>query len=292
MAENRFAQYWRVQVRYPMQDIAIPPLPTIVAQVIAFDANNPKNGAADLEKLVVPDKAISAELLRVSNSAFYGRSGKVKILRDALAVLGIKATKNLVIYLSTKTMAANYKSETFKKYLNRFPIYAALVAQNVALETKLKPQADECFLAALLHSIGMNIMALDKQGHYSDMMDACEKNKWDLAKLEKQSYGTTHTTLGKRAAEAWKLPEIFKRLMEISPATEYTNLLDPLEKSTYMAAVVSSILLEIPVPESARAAAQRCYTDVGGTQNLLIRHASPDALAKIKEHPFALLAAT
>ena len=164
----------------------------------------------------------------------------MKVLRDSLAVLGIKATKNLVIYLSTKTMSANYKSDTFKKYLNRFPIYAALVEQNVALETKLKPQADECFLAALLHSIGMNIMALQKQGHYSDMIDACEKNKWELSKLEKQSYGSTHTTLGKRAAEAWKLPEIFKRLMEISPATEYTNLLDPLEKSTYIASVVAS----------------------------------------------------
>ncbi len=275
-----------------MEDIAIPPLPTIVAQVIQFDANNPKNGAADLEKLVIPDKAISAELLRVANSAFYGRSGKVKVLRDSLAVLGIKATKNLVIYLSTKTMAANYKSETFKKYLNRFPIYAALVAQNVALETTLKPQADESFLAALLHSIGMNIMALQKQGHYSDMIDACEKNKWELSKLEKQSYGTTHTTLGKRAAEAWKLPDIFKRLMEISPTTEYTNLLDPLEKSTYIAAVVASVLLEIPVPEAAKTNVQRCYTDLGGTQNVLIRHASPDALTKIKGHPFAMLAAS
>lgn len=274
-----------------MEEIAIPPLPTIVAQVIQFDANNPKNGAADLEKLVVPDKAISAELLRVANSAFYGRSGKVKILRDSLAVLGIKATKNLVIYLSTKTMAANYKSDTFKKYLNRFPIYAALVAQNIALETKLKPQADECFLAALLHSIGMNIMALQKQGHYSDMIDACEKNKWELSKLEKQSYGTTHTILGKRAAETWKLPDIFKRLMEISPTTEYTNLLDPLEKSTYLAGVIASVLLEIPVSEAAKTNAQRCYTDLGGTQNVLLRHASPDALTKIKAHPFAQLAA-
>lgn len=273
-----------------MEEIAIPPLPTIVAQVIQFDANNPKNGAADLEKLVVPDKAISAELLRVANSAFYGRSGKVKVLRDSLAVLGIKATKNLVIYLSTKTMSANYKSETFKKYLNRFPIYAALVAQNVALETKLKPQADECFLAALLHSIGMNIMALQKQGHYSDMIDACEKNKWELSKLEKQSYGTTHTTLGKRAAEAWKLPDVFKRLMEISPTTEYTNLLDPLEKTTYIASVVASALLGIPFPEEAKANVQRCYTDLGGTQNVLLRHGSPDALTKMQAHPFAQLA--
>ncbi len=274
-----------------MEDLAIPPLPTIIAEVIRFDANDPKNGAADLARLVVPDKAISAELLRVSNSAFFGRSGKVKVLRDALAVLGIKATKNLVIFLSTKTMAAQYKSEIFRKYLNRYPIYAALVAQAVAQETTLRAQADECFLAALLHSIGMNIMAMQKQGHYSDMIEACEKNKWDIGKLEKQSYGTTHSLLGKRAAEAWKLPDIFQRLMEISPATEYANLNEGLEKITYIAAVVASALLEIPLSDAAKENAQRCYADIGGTQNILLRHASPDALAKIKAHPFAQLAA-
>jgi len=273
-----------------MDNITIPPLPTIVAQVIHFDANNPKNGTADLEKIVVSDKAISAELLRISNSAFYGRSGKVKLLREALAVLGIKATKNLVIYLSTKAMAADYKSETFKKYLQLYPIYAALVAQTIAQETTLRAQADECFLAALLHSMGMNIMALQNKGHYSDMIDACVKNKWELAKLEQQAYGTTHTALGKKAAEYWKLPDIFQRIMEISAASDDASLVSSVEKSTYVAAVVASLLLEMPISEKARSSAQQCYTDLGGTHNLAARHTTPDALKKIQAHPFAQLA--
>ncbi|MFO1525424.1 MAG: hypothetical protein U1F16_05560 [Turneriella sp.] len=45
-----------------------------------------------------------------------------------------------------------------------------------------------------------------------------------------------------------------------------------------MASVVASLLLEIPVPDSAKATAQRYYTDIGGTKNVLIQHASPDAL--------------
>lgn len=279
-----------IKQRAIMQDVAIPPLPSVVAQVIRFDANDPKNGPADLEKLILPDKAVTADLLRVSNSAFYGRSGKVKVLKDALAVLGIKATKNLVVYLSTRTMAPTYKSETFRRYLTCYPIFAALSAQNIALSTPLKPRAEEAFLAALLHSIGMNIMALQHGGHYSDMIEACEKNKWDLLTLEKQSYGTTHTALGQKAAEAWKLPPEFLRIMEISPQGSTANLTDPIEQLTFVAAVVSAVLLAMPVSDAAKTEAQKYYAGLGGKGELLLLYASADALEKLKNHPFAQLA--
>jgi HD-like signal output (HDOD) protein len=104
-------------------------------------------------------------------------------------------------------------------------------------ETRLKPQADECFLAALLHSIGMNIIAMERQGHYSDMIAACEKNNWSLIQLEKQSYGMTHTEVGKKAALHWKLPDIYQPLMEISPNSEPGTIVEDLAKLTFIAAV-------------------------------------------------------
>jgi HD-like signal output (HDOD) protein len=273
-----------------MQDVTIPPLPTVVAQVIQFDANDPKNGPADLEKLIAPDRAISADLLRVSNSAFYGRSGKVQALKDALAVLGIKATKNLVIYLSTRTIASKYKSETFRKYLTRFPIYAGLSAQSIAQATTLKPQAEEAFLAGLLHSIGMNLLALKHEGHYSDMLAACEVNKWNLLELEKQSYGTTHTALGRQAAVQWKLPPIFEKLMEITVEMDTAKLAEPMEKITYAAAVVAAVLVGIPVSEKAKQNAQQLYNGLGGSGELMARFASEEAAKKIQQHPFTQLA--
>lgn len=272
-----------------MPNFAIPPLPTIVSSVIAFDANDPKHGPADLEKLVLPDKAISADLLRVSNSAFYGRSGKVKILREALAVLGIKATKNLVIYLSTRTMTSTYKSATFKKYLVRYPIFSALTAQTIIQATAHKAQADEAFLAALLHSIGMNVLSLEKQGHFSDMLEACEKNKWDLLKLEKQAYGVTHLELGLQAVEHWGLPAIYSRLIHVTPSSDIQELDSVLEKSTFVAAVVASLLIEIPVSESSQKNAQDVFMALGGKGDLVSHYASQEALVRLNNHPFAIL---
>jgi len=274
-----------------VDDLVIPPLPSVVLSVLKFDANNPKHGAADLEAIVAPDRVISADLLRVSNSAFYGRSGKVKVLRDALAVLGIKATKNLVIYLSTRALAPTAKSETFKKHLNQYPIYAALFAQRLALESPHKNLADECFLGALLHTIGMNIMAQSKQLHYSSMIEACEKNKWDLQTLEKQSYGKTHIDLGKMAAEKWALPEIYRRLMEISLATDVKTLATPTEQITYVASWLSVNALAIPsaVATASENAKSLCAA-LGINTMTLARFAQSEFVQEIKAHPFAQMA--
>lgn len=273
-----------------MEELTIPPLPSVVLDVIKFDATNPKLGASDLERVVAPDRGISADLLRVSNSAFYGRSGKVKLLRDALAVLGIKATKNLVIYLSTRALAANVKSEMFKKYLNQFPIYCALYAQRLALESSHKNISDECFLGALLHTIGMNVMSLTKQLHYSSMLEACEKNKWDLKNLEKQSYGVTHVELGRKAAEKWQLPETYRRLMDVSLASDANTLLEPIDQVIFLAAYLSSAALAIPVPAAAKETMKLVCAKSGISESQVFRFSQPDIVEQIKQHPFAQMA--
>jgi hypothetical protein len=83
----------------------------------------------------------------------------------------------------------------------------------------------------------MNIIAMERQGHYSDMIAACEKNNWSLIQLEKQSYGMTHTEVGKKAALHWKLPEIYQPLMEISPNSAPETIVEDLAKLTFIAAV-------------------------------------------------------
>jgi hypothetical protein len=63
----------------------IPPLPAVAARVMQFDPGSPNSSIATLERIISPDQGISAELLRVSNSAYYGRSGSIKTLRDEYA---------------------------------------------------------------------------------------------------------------------------------------------------------------------------------------------------------------
>ncbi|MBI3396742.1 MAG: HDOD domain-containing protein, partial [Spirochaetia bacterium] len=128
-----------------MQDITIPPLPVVVMQVIRFDPAGETADTRTLENIIAPDKGVCADVLRVANSAFYGRSGRVKAMRDAIGLLGLKAVKNLVIFLSTKALTAPLRGDVFRKHLIEFPIVAALVAENLALQTKLA-NPEEAFL--------------------------------------------------------------------------------------------------------------------------------------------------
>lgn len=62
----------------------IPPLSLVVTNVIRFDHADPDASIESLQQLIAPDKGITAEILKIVNSALYGRSGKIKTLKEAI----------------------------------------------------------------------------------------------------------------------------------------------------------------------------------------------------------------
>ena len=79
-----------------LEDINIPPLPSIAHKVLLFEGD-PVSGSSELEQIILPDKSICADILRIANSAFYARSKKVQTIRDAITLLGLKTIKNIVM---------------------------------------------------------------------------------------------------------------------------------------------------------------------------------------------------
>jgi len=106
-----------------IKEYTVPPLPQVILQVIQYDHNSPTANPQDIEKIVSPDKGISAEILKVANSAYYGRSGKVKLLRDATSLLGLKALKNLIIFLGTKNLNEKIKTPILKNMLIHYLLF-------------------------------------------------------------------------------------------------------------------------------------------------------------------------
>lgn len=187
-------------------DIKIPPLSMVTVQIMQYDPLGPEASSHALENIISPDKGVSAEILRVSNSSFYGRSGSVKTLRDAITLLGGKAVKNLTVLLATKAMAGALKGETYKKYLQEFPIASALLAQDLAQQAGKNQLREEVFLGALLHKIGMTSLALTHPRDYQFTLNEAEKEGLDLAAEERKNYGRDHVDVAGEIAERWKLP--------------------------------------------------------------------------------------
>ena len=73
----------------------LPPLPSIVVHAMET-INNPGSSAADLNRLIGMDPALSGKVLRLVNSAHYGFASKVTTVRHAIVILGFDTVRNLV----------------------------------------------------------------------------------------------------------------------------------------------------------------------------------------------------
>lgn len=95
------------------QEMHIPPLPTVLNKVILFDTEK-MGGSEELENIIAPDKSLSADLMRVANSAYYGRAGSINTLRDAITLMGLKTINNIVLVKFRQRYTAKLRHPLYK----------------------------------------------------------------------------------------------------------------------------------------------------------------------------------
>ncbi|MCR9141286.1 MAG: HDOD domain-containing protein [bacterium] len=264
----------------------IPPLSMVAIQIMQYDPDSMDASSYSMEQIVSPDKGVSAEILRISNSAFYGRSGKIKTLRDAITLLGLKTVKNLVILLSTKSLSMNIKGDLLNRFLQELPIVTALVAQDLSQKLGHKEMREEIFIGGLLHKIGMTILAINKGGKYSRLLDLAEFDKVDFIEHEREQFKTDHVEIGRTVFNTWKLPQ---QLQDIISGHNFDaarlNDTTDIVRLTALASLVAREMLGLQIYErdQARKAALMEYYKCTDT---IEREFNEQRMGMIKDHPF------
>ncbi len=264
----------------------IPPLSMVAIQIMQYDPDSMDASSYSMEQIVSPDKGVSAEILRISNSAFYGRSGKIKTLRDAITLLGLKTVKNLVILLSTKSLSMNIKGELLEKYIQELPIVTALVAQDLSQKLGHKELRDEIFVGGLLHKIGMTILAINYGGKYSRLLDLAEFDKVDFIEHEREQFQTDHVEVGRTVFNTWKLPQELQDIIsghnfDAARLNDTTDIV----RLTALASLISREMLGLGLYErdQARKSGLIDFYKCGETVE---REFSEQRMGLIKDHPF------
>jgi HD-like signal output (HDOD) protein len=118
--------------------------------------NGNNYSAEDLSKVILKDQALTSNVLRVANSAFYAGLKPVKTIRSAIVRLGSKSIANLVMLVTQKQVYRSQGKPTqlLMNQLWGHALGAALAGRWLALRLGLKERAEEAFLAGLLHDIG------------------------------------------------------------------------------------------------------------------------------------------
>jgi putative nucleotidyltransferase with HDIG domain len=181
-------------------------LPDITARVVQA-AEDPRNNAFELLKIVSYDPALAAKILKVVNSSFYGLPVQITSLGRAIALLGMNAVKNLAVASSISTM---FRGGEICRGLEASDLWnhsiaVAVCARELARGMKLEA-AEEAFLVGLLHDVGL---LLEHQLYPEQLREICDESRAGthaFRDLEHQRLGFDHAQLGGAVAQRWKFP--------------------------------------------------------------------------------------
>jgi len=181
-------------------------LPAVAMKVLEL-TSNPQVDTRALKECIENDPALTAKLLRVVNSSLFGLSREVSDLNQALALLGTKPLKMLVLGFSLPAgLFANVAGETLARYW-RHTLTKAVAGREIS-ERLFHVPGDDAFIAGLLQDLGELLLIQELGEPYVKFLEKVAAHGKDLYLMEEETIGFDHATLSARLLAHWGLPEV------------------------------------------------------------------------------------
>jgi HD-like signal output (HDOD) protein len=179
-------------------------LPAIATELLRL-TSDPAVEPKTLKECIVRDPAITAKVLRVVNSSLFGLPREVSDLNQAIALLGIKPLKILVLGFSLPdNLFAGVARDQLKWYWTN-TLTRAVAAREIA-DQFFDVSSDEAFLVGLLQDLGVLVLAKQLGPSYALMLRQAIENGVDLRQAEERAMGFDHIKLTAAMLESWHMP--------------------------------------------------------------------------------------
>ena len=186
----------------------LPTLPSVMFEVLAV-AEDERSTASDLEDVIMRDQALSAKILKVANSAYYGIPRSVDTVSRATVLLGFQTVVGLALTVSVyDTLWGAGKGH----YLDRRELWkhslGVATAARFLSPNRNSKEAAVGFTAGMLHDVGKTIFDSHLSEEYGKVIEECHRQQTPIYQVEIAILGIDHGELGSRVARRWQLPEI------------------------------------------------------------------------------------
>ena len=185
---------------------SLPTLPVVINNIIVT-ARSDKSSAQDLANFIVNDQAISARVLRIANSAYYGMSKEIDSISHAIVVIGFKEIISLSLGMGIFT-ALSKKGDDVPidiTELWKHSIGVGFAARKIS--KKVRKIADEStILIGLLHDIGKIVFCLHFPDEYAEVLKKTSNEQTPLYKIENECLGLDHAELAYLLIKQWNFP--------------------------------------------------------------------------------------
>ncbi len=183
---------------------SLPPFPAVALELMSL-LDNPDVSIKQVVNLLRIDPALSAEILRVSNSALYGLANRVDSISQAVVVLGSDTVKRIALTAALGRFSRRFMKNKSLKICWDHSVAGGFISEELA--KLLDGPVDRAYTAGLLHDVGRLAILACYPDEYGNMLEVARENDFDELECERQLFDIDHCSAGDWLARSWNLPK-------------------------------------------------------------------------------------
>lgn len=212
----------------------LPSLPA-AALMVMKEADSPTSSAHTIAEYLVQDQALTARVLRLSNSAFYGLSRQVTSAQESVVVLGTRTVRNLCLVAATypwlSKPLAGYSLGPEALFSHAMAV--AVGCQQIADVTG-KIRREDAFTAGLLHNIGKVALSVFLENKTQGLQVILDRTNQTYDEVERMVFGVDHAEVGAVLAESWNLPKSLVQAIRYHHHPDQANPSNPMVDAVHV----------------------------------------------------------
>jgi len=180
-------------------------LPQTLSEVLRV-VRDDNASTKDLAEVLSRDPALTAKVLRIVNSPFYGAGREITTMTQAVMTLGMRAVSALALSTSIYDLSGKWQVAVDRRRFWRHSLEVAMAARMIARESGYA-YPEEAFICGLLHDIGILILEKSFPEKFQRIWKQAEAGE-SIAELEERIWGTNHARVGQFLLEQWGVPSV------------------------------------------------------------------------------------
>jgi len=226
---------------------------------------SPNSSMSDVAQVIVHDPAITARLLKLVNSPFFGLATKVDTMTHAINLLGTQQVHDLVLATVVVDSFSGFTNDSFNIYDFWYnSVYCAVTARLLAYYCKQQEDTERPFIAGLLHNIGHLVIYQKIPDESQQALNLSKKNNIELYLAEREVLGFDYARVGAELMREWSLPESLQEITEFHLQPVKADKFQLETAIVHIASVITHhALAEIPVTPETLAVNPACWEITG-----------------------------
>jgi HD-like signal output (HDOD) protein len=227
----------------------LPAMSTVVTKVMQL-VQNPNVNIQELGAEISKDPALTASVIKLSNSAYYRAAKPIKTVQEALMTLGTKTVKEIILLTAAKGILKKdlpgYQLDSDQIWLQS--LLVAELAARIAIHKKLAFPRDLAFTAGLLCNVGKLVLSQFFQPILFQLKNEIEESAEPFYEVERKYLGYTHMEISEMLLRNWNFPEELIEVVKHYPTPENAKrqpLLVSVVHIAYTICVVSGVGIDI-----------------------------------------------